>query len=192
MGPADKTQYTATYDPDGTGPIPPQALVIDGPAGLDMKKSIGFSAIPVPMIQLGIGLLFNTDLKIRYVPKYTRSGNTFQMFGLGLMHDIKQHIPGIKLLPFDLSVLVAFNSVTGHSDMKNSNAVDGPTSSDGKISYKLNSWVGQIVISKKVSVLTAYLGVGYGSVSSNADITGTFKIGSDVGPGFSIKDPLSK
>jgi len=41
--------------------------------------------------------------------------------------------------------------------------------------------------------LTAYLGVGYGSVSSTADITGTFHIyenGSEIGTA-GIKDPFA-
>ena len=185
-GPKDKTSYTT--DIDGAGPIP--GYTFDGPEGLDLKKSIGVSAAPVPMFQLGIGLFFNTDLKIRYVPHIKRGPSTFQMFGLGLMHDIKQHIPGMKLLPFDLSVLAAFNTVSGTTEMKASagNADNRPASDDGLITYKLNSWVAQAIISKKVSVLTFYLGAGYGSVATNVDITGTFQ---PTQGGPSIKDPVS-
>jgi hypothetical protein len=187
VGPGDKTTYTSTYDPDGTGPLPSQAFSISGPEGLDLKKNIGFSALPVPMIQLGIGIIKNTDLKIRYVPQIKSNTVTFQMFGLGVMHDIKQHIPGMKELPFDLSVLAAYNSVSGSASLVNTTGV---ISNDGNLSYKLNSWVAQAVISKKISVLTGYVGVGYGSVSSNIDITGSFAIPTSTVP-FSIKDPLS-
>ena len=68
------------------------------------------------------------------------------------------------------------------------NADERPASTDGLITYKLNSWVAQAIISKKVSVLTFYLGVGYGSVASNVDITGTFQ---PTQGGPSIKDPVS-
>jgi hypothetical protein len=187
IGPKDVTTYTSTYDPDGSGSLPSQAFVIKGPEGLDLKKNIGFSALPVPMIQLGIGIIKNTDLKIRYVPQQKSNSVTFQMFGLGVMHDIKQHIPGIKNLPFDLSVLAAYNSVTGDASLA---STSGVTSTDGKLSYKFNSWVAQAIISKKISVLTGYLGVGYGSVSSNVDITGTFTVPATVGS-FTLKDPLS-
>ena len=152
----------------------------NGPDGLDFKKNIGGNWIPVPMIQLGIGLIKNTDLKIRYVPSTNKQsqsgGNDIQMLGFGLLHDIKQYMPGVKLLPFDLSVLVAYNSVKGSSSLRNTDTSnDGrPYSNDGKVTYTLNSWVAQALISKKVAVLTFYAGIGYGSVSSKVDITGTF------------------
>jgi hypothetical protein len=187
VGPKDATQYTSTYDPDQGGPIPKQAFTIDGPKGLDLKNSIGFSALPVPMIQLGIGIVKSTDLKIRFVPQQKSNSVTFQMFGIGVMHDIKQHIPGIKKLPFDLSVLAAYNSVNGTASLV---STSGVISTDGSLSYKLNSWVAQAIISKKISVLTGYLGVGYGSVSSNVDITGNFLVPAGA-TSFSLKDPLA-
>ena len=193
-GPKDQTSYSSTYDPDGTGPIPKQTIPFSGPQGLDLKKSIGFSAAPVPMAQLGFGLWFNTDIKLRYLPKIKSNESNVQMLGVGLMHDIKQWIPGVKELPFDLSVLAAFTSFTGSTNLVIGPNTDGrPESKDGKISYKLNSWVGQIVISKKVSVLTFYLGVGYGAVNTNVDVTGTFDIAVKDSGGFpavvQIKDP---
>jgi hypothetical protein len=113
------------------------------------------------------------------------------MFGVGLMHDIKQHIPGIKMMPFDLSVLVAYNSLTGSTSLKNNTPNDGqPDSQDGKILYKFNSWVTQAIISKKFSVVTLYAGVGYGTVATNVDITGTFNIGT-TGTPINIKDPVA-
>lgn len=191
IGPGDKTTYTSTYDPDGTtGPLPSQAFSVNGPEGLDVKNVkgniIGASML-VPMFQLGIGIIKNTDLKIRYVPQIKNSSVTFQMFGIGVMHDIKQHIPGIKELPFDLSVLAAYNSVSGTASLI---STTGVTSNNGNLAYKLNSWVAQAIISKKISVLTGYVGIGYGSVSSNIDVTGTFNIPTSTIP-FSVKDPLA-
>ncbi len=192
VGPKDVTSYTSTYDPDGAaGPFPSQSFAIKGPEGLDMKKNLHVSAVPVPMVQLGIGLIMNTDIKIRLIPKIDKGNSTVKMFGVGLMHDIKQHIPGIKMLPFDLSVLAAYNSLTGTTSLVNTNSADTrPDSPDGKISYKLSSWVVQGVISKKFSVVTLYAGLGYGSVTTNVDITGTFNIGTPGIP-INIKDPVS-
>ncbi len=185
VGPKDATTYTSTYTPPNG--LPNQTFSISGPEGLDLKKNIGFSALPVPMIQLGIGIIKNTDLKIRFVPQQKSSSVTFQMFGIGVMHDIKQHIPGIKKLPFDLSVVAAYNSVKGTASLV---STTGVVSTDGSLSYKLNSWVLQAVISKKISVLTGYIGVGYGSVSSNVDITGNFTVPAGASS-FLIKDPLA-
>lgn len=187
VGPKDVTEYKSTYDPDGSGPLPSQTFTLNGPEGLDFKKNIGFSALPVPIVQLGIGIVKNTDLKVRFVPEQKTNSVTFKMIGIGLMHDIKQHIPGIKMMPFDLSVLAAYNTVSGSASLV---STTGVVSNDGNLSYRLNSWVAQAIISKKISVLTVYAGVGYGSVSSNVDITGNFSVPASVGS-VSVKDPLA-
>jgi hypothetical protein len=191
FGPKDDTQYTATYDPDGNGPLDSQNITFNGPEGLNMKEEIGFAAVPVPMAQIGIGLIKGTDLKVRLVPKQEFGGSEVQMFGVGIMHDIKQYIPGIKSLPFDLSALVAYNSVKGETNLVNTNSNDSrPDSQDGKFDYTFNSWVIQGIISKKISVVTAYAGIGYNLVNTNADIRGTYTIeGSSAS--FNVTDPVS-
>lgn len=187
MGPKDQTTYSATYTPQGSST--PITVGFNGPEGLDMKGNLGVSAIPVPMAQLGIGLIKNTDLKLRMVPTINNGGNSISMFGVGLMHDIKQYLPGVKELPFDLSVIAGYNSLKGASSLASSST--SPTSTDGKISYTFNSWVGQVLISKKLAILTLYAGVGYGSVSTKVNITGTYTISPTTGGNFNITDPLA-
>jgi hypothetical protein len=188
-GPTYSTKYSA--DPDGSGPLP-AVPVVDGPEGIDLKGNIGLSAVPVPMIQLGIGIIKNTDLKIRYIPELKRGSSTFNMIGFGVLHDIKQHIKGVKELPFDLSALVAFNSISGSTSFANSNPSDDvPDNTDGKMSYKLNAWLIQGIISKKISVLTLYAGLGYGTVGSNVSITGTYRVTTGVLAGTSITNPFA-
>jgi hypothetical protein len=174
FGPKDVTTYQSSYTPTG---YPKQTVNFDGPEGLDLKKNLHASAVPVPMIQLGIGLIMNTDLKIRYLPEQTVGATKVKMLGFGLLHDIKQHIPGLKLLPFDLSVLAAYNSVQGNTSLINppSTATSSrPSSPDGKATYKLDSWVGQVIVSKKFSVITLYAGLGYGAVSTKFNENGTY------------------
>ncbi|GHN01416.1 hypothetical protein WSM22_29050 [Cytophagales bacterium WSM2-2] len=172
VGPNTSSSYQVNYT---QGPLT-VSQTINGPTGLDLKKNIGGNWVPVPMIQLGIGLIKNTDLKIRYAPEISNKDYNLKLLGFGLLHDVKQYIPGVKSLPFDLSVLVAYNSISGSSKISNTNtSADGvPYTTDGNFSYKFNSWVGQAIISKKFSVLTGYLGVGYGSVSTKMNIDGHF------------------
>jgi hypothetical protein len=143
------------------------------------------------MAQLGIGIYKNTDLKIRFVPNTEIGSSKFKMLGFGVLHDIKQHIPGIKLMPFDLSVLVAYNSVQGTTDLEDGGLAK-PASYDGpqEMIYKLKSWVVQALISKKFSVLTVYGGVGFSSVKTNLDVIGEYEI-SEGAATFVLKDPLS-
>ncbi len=191
FGSKDKTQYTSTYDPDGTGPLTEQTFVYNGPEGLDVKKEIGVAAIPTPMIQIGIGIIKNTDIKVRFVPKVEFGSSSLEMFGIGIMHDIKQHFKGLKMKPFDLSVLVAYNSVAGSTDLSNSDPSDArPDNDNGVGEYKFESWVMQALISKKLSVLTAYAGVGYNFVDSQVDVKGDYTLVSESGTQIPVKDPI--
>lgn len=205
FGPKDETEYESdyTYDPDGAGgPLPPitQSITYNGPEGLDVKDAIGFAATPVPMIQLGIGVIKNTDIKIRFansamagsvIPNVEFENSEFTIFGVGVMHDIKQHIKGIKMLPFDLSAMVAYNSVTGTIDLSNTDITDErPDSDDGELDYKFNSWVIDALISKKISVLTGYAGFGYSIINTNVDVNGDYVIDSS-NPGFVLTDPVA-
>jgi hypothetical protein len=190
VGPKDRTEYTFSGDLDGDSGTPDQSVTIVGPEGFNLKEEIGFSSAPVPMIQLGIGVIKNTDLKFRFVPKQQFGSSDFSMFGIGVMHDIKQHIKGIKLLPFDLSALVAYNSVSGSTDLSNSNPSNGPVSDKGMLEYKFNSWVIQALISKKISVLTGYAGLGYSIVNTNVDINGDYTV--EANPvDFVLTDPVT-
>jgi len=195
---AATNSYNVNYTLTGTSGSLPISQTINGPDGLDFKKNIGGNWVPVPMIQLGIGLIKNTDLKIRYIPSTNKGsksgGNDIKMLGFGLMHDIKQYFPGVKLLPFDLSILAAMNSVTGSSSLMNTDqSQDGvPYSNDGVVTYKFSSWIAQAVISKKVSVLTFYAGVGYAAVNTKVNITGTYILDPyATSQAFPITNPFS-
>ncbi len=190
FGPKDETSYTASYDPDGSGPIGTQSVNFSGPEGLGVKDELGVSGVPVPVIQLGIGIIKNTDLKLRFA-KADAGGSSISMFGIGVQHDVKQHIPGLKLLPFDLSVLVAYNSMKGTTDLSNNDPDDSrPDSDDGEGVYKFNSMVYQILISKRLAVITFYGGVGYSNINTKVNMNGTYRI--EATPtDFDIEDPVS-
>ncbi len=197
FGPKDETEYTSTYSDPVLGN---QTITYNGPEGLDVKDAIGFAATPVPMIQLGIGVIKNTDIKVRFandgmvgavIPTVDIKNSEFTIFGIGVMHDVKQHIKGIKMLPFDLSALVAYNSVSGTTDLSNDDTSDAkPDSPDGVLDYKFNSWVLQALVSKKIAVLTGYAGFGYNIVNTKVDVKGEYTI--DPGnPTFVLTDPVA-
>lgn len=189
FGPKDATLYQAVYDPgDGQGT---RTINFNGPEGLGVKDEIGFSAVPVPVAQLGIGIIKNTDLKFRFIPQVNAGSSKLSMFGVGIQHDIKQHIRGIKLLPFDLSILVAYNSLKGETDLSNDDLSDSrPDSDDGMGVYKFNSLVYQLLISKRLAVVTFFGGVGYTNINTKVNINGTFEIDTNTTP-ITITDPVS-
>src|SRR5688572_6194464 len=111
------------------------------------------SRMPAPVVNMGIGLPWNTDLKFRFATSGSLSDEVdFSLWGIGVMHDIKQHIPGIKALPFDLS------GFFGYTHMGIEAILDDPSQ---KGEFVVNATTIQGLISKKISVLTFYGGMGF-------------------------------
>ena len=147
-----------------------------GPGGLNLKEEIRTDKVPVPMVHLGFGLPKNTDIKFRYVPTLNvGEDGTVKMFGLGIMHDIKQWIPGIKLMPFDLSAFVGYTKFELQTQLDAGN----PENADQKGVFTMNATTVQAVIGKKFSVITFYGGIGYNIAKSNLALKGRYDINDD-------------
>jgi len=176
VGPKDNTTYTSNT----TGQS------FSGPRGLDFKENFKVSGAVAPTIQLGIGIWKNTDLKIRWMPEIEAGSTKVKYLGFGVLHDIKQHIPGIKHLPFDLSVMVGYTKIKGKT------AIDGFVPSGDtrpqELQYDMNAWLFQALISKKIAVVTFYGGLGYNSVKTDADVIGSYIF---PGTAVGVSNPIS-
>lgn len=152
-----------------------------GPGGLDLGADVKFlrNKMPAAMLQLGFGLPKGTDVKLRLVPKIDVGDGKFNLFGIGVMHDIKQYIPGLKNLPFDMSAFV------GYTKMKLDVPLDPSSNPDQTGLFEVNSTTIQGLISKKLSVVTFYGGLGYNIAKSNLALLGTYDIGGTI-----VKDPV--
>ena len=146
--------------------------------GSGLGHAIGFNAVPSAVIQVGVGLFKNTDLKIRFVPKQAASEYEFSSFGFGIQHDLKQWIPFVKRLPFDVSALVAWNDVKSKAFL---DVEDNPTQA---LEFTTNTFLFQILASKKLSIFTLYGGVGASSYTSDVNLLGNYS-------NVSMPDPIS-
>jgi hypothetical protein len=192
MGPDQATRYETFLDIDGNG-VADQTISIDGPPGVDFKKNFKVRGVVAPTAQLGIGIYKNTDLKIRWMPEVKTGSSRVKLLGFGVLHDIKQHIPGMRTLPFDLSILAAFTKIQGSTLVEGE--FDKPQN-DGRqqlMDYSMNAWLIQALISKKVAILTFYGGIGYNAIKTSSDLTGSYVIVEDPNGNndFILKDPVS-
>lgn len=158
------------------------------PTGLGMKEHIGYNVVPSPMVQLGIGTLKNTDIIIRYVPEITYGDFKTSIFGMGIKHDIKQWIPGLRLVPIDIAILGAFSGLDNTLDMSEFE-LDGENQT---AEFNVNNWTVQGIVSKKISFLTIYGSFGYSNVTSSLQMLGTYVISDQTNPSltFSVTDPI--
>lgn len=144
-----------------------------GPQGINL----GF--LPVPTAHLGFGLPKGFDIKFRFVPNIdlgkASDGDItgkFGLFGIGVLHDFKQWIPGIKAMPFDLSAFVGYTKMTLNAGIE-----DGQP--NNKAEFSCSATTIQAIISKKLSVLTPYLGVGVNMATTKLGVKGAYDFNDD-------------
>jgi hypothetical protein len=180
-GDENAPEYTVTYQNAPVGSFK------GAPGLLDIKKQVGSTIVPVPMVNLGIGVSKGTDVKFRFMPEVDLGdGGKMKMFGIGVMHDIKQWVPGMKNLPFDLSGFVGFTKLSVTVP------IDNDTYDDQRGEFAVTGTTIQGIISKKISVLTLYGSAGYNIAKSKLAMKGTYEIGEDQnGNAQTVTDPFN-
>ncbi len=204
-------QYTGTgplptivgggVEPDGTLFIPVGATLDYGGGNtitlneqIDFPVAEGFNlddspitGVPVPTLNFGLGLVKNTDLKIRLIPAIDLGDFSVNMFGIGVLHDIKQWIPGMKLLPFDLSGFIGYTKLDAEFGLPDISTVStsGSTvttfSGSGVSNFEASATTIQVIASKKLAILTPYIGLGINAVNTKFNVKGDFNYRVDVG-----------
>jgi len=186
LGADDLPQLTVRdfSDIDSDGDLQEDLIRISAPTGLGLQEGdlgdiLPFNAVPVPMVQLGVGLVKGTDLKVRFIPEQTIGDDaTISLMGFGLLHDVTQWLPGENIFPLSLSVFAGFTQLNTEIFLD-----DSKTQS---MSLEANSFTGQVIASKKILFFTPYVGLGFASSTSNVDLLGRFETENSV-----LTDPLS-
>ncbi len=153
-------------------------VVFDGPEGADVKSDVG-GFVPTPMVQIGLGVYKKTDIKFRFLPEQKIGDDgKISMIGFGLLHDIGQHFKGVKELPLDISLFAGYTSLKSTVDYSNNSGIG--TSNDQQGVYNGNSWTFQALVSKKLSIITLYGGLGYDKTDINYKMEGTYDFGNSI------------
>jgi len=157
-----------------------------GPDGGAISKDVPIGSIAVPTLQAGVGLFANTDLRIRYTPTIKINDSKLGNWGLGIHHDIKQHIPGLKELPFSLSLFIAYSQMKATTDL--SGVYAGSAKQEGAGETK--AYTVQVLVSKKVSIITIYGAVGYNASKTKYTIKGTYNV-NETSDGVPLLTPVT-
>ena len=156
--------------------------LFEAPGGLGWNQ-----ALPMPYLQGSIGLIKKTEILFRFAPKINVEDLKMGYWGLGFKHDIKQWIPVVNKIPFDLSF------VTGYSKL-NSNL--NFTNPGQNLNFDVTAFNSNLVLSKKLAFLTPYIGVGYQYSKSALSLNGDYTIsnwnGEEIieGINYNITDPF--
>ena len=164
----------------------PVSTSFTAPKGLgdDFKKNISFLPVstPLPVVQLGLGLIKHTDVKLRYFPKSATNGDVaIGVFGLAVQHEFSNYLPFIKKVPFlHLSALAAYSKIDA-TMLPTFDAGSSVQSSNSVAGYDISSFTLQGIASVKFSLLELYTAVGYASGSSNIKLSGDYTITYNTG-----------
>ena len=134
----------------------------------DMPGGFKTPAIPLPMIQAGIGLIKNTAIDIRYMPMLKVGDNVnVNLFGIGLKHDLLQWIPAIgDAIPMSLSLQGGYTAL--NTELK----ILGQ-----EVSLKTKATTINLIASKKLLMVTGYVGLGYNSTTTTFNADADFDLG---------------
>ena len=156
FGSADAT--TMTYNNNSTG------LDVD----FEMPGGFKTPAIPLPMIQAGIGLIKNTAIDVRYMPMLNVGDNiNVNLFGIGIKHDLLQWIPGIgNAIPMSLSLQGGYTSLNTEFKILGQ-----------EVSLKTKATTINLVASKKLLMVTGYVWLGYNSANTTFTTDANFDLG---------------
>ncbi|WP_298520517.1 DUF6588 family protein [uncultured Kordia sp.] len=149
------------------------------PGGI--AEDFPINAVPTPMIQVGVGLPTNTDVKLRYVPKLSFDDDVeASLIGVGLQHDITQYLGPIDRLPIHISVLAAFTRLNATYAINDDSFSDNVSIQNGEADFTMNAWTIQALGSLDFTVITLYGGVGYNQGKSEINIKGDYNLSYDV------------
>jgi hypothetical protein len=161
------------------------------PGGL--KDELPLGTIPAPIVQASVGVVFDTDLLVRFIPTMEIQGSTFSLTGFGLKHNIMQYFGPLDKLPLNVSVLAAISKASFEYDLSESSF--GGDSANRKMTFEADTFTLQALASIDLPIISAFAGLGYNSGDSQFDVSGDYSIDYEVEglPTISriLEDPIS-
>ncbi|RKD90614.1 DUF6588 family protein [Mangrovibacterium diazotrophicum] len=146
-----------------------------------------FDVVPVPIIQASFGLLPNTDIIGRYIPKVKFDIDNEKadvgLWGIGFKHNIRKSLPFIKHLPIDIALFAAYSKMSGESTMHFDYTNYGYSNPAGYVvdenqrgELESKNFKYGLIVSKKIAVITFFASVTGNSSKTTFDILGRFPI----------------
>ena len=160
------------------------------PGGL--KNELPLGTVPAPIVQASVGVVFDTDFLVRFIPTTEMQGSKFSLTGFGLKHNIMQYFGPLDKLPLNVSVLAAISKASFEYDLSDSDF--GGNSSNRKMTFEADTFTLQALASIDLPVISAFAGLGYNSGDSQFDVSGDYSIPytvSGVNISRILEDPIS-
>ncbi len=175
FGPKGSTDFTYTI------PNTSISQTVTLPGGLE--DDLVMNSLPVPYIQAGVGLFFDTDVTVRYLPKVDAQGSSVDLIGIGLKHNLMQYLGIIDKLPLNVAVLGSFTKLNIEYALNSAKP-------DQKISGSVNTFLVQALGSLDFPIISVVGGIGYGKGDVSFAMLGDYSVGLLDGSTKTLSDPL--
>ena len=165
---SDENEASTIFGSDNETDMTYTNSVTDSSFNFQMPGGLKTPAVPLPMLQAGIGLIKNTAIDIRYMPMLNVGDNiNVNLFGVGIKHDLLQWIPGIgDAIPMSLSLQAGYTSLNTELKIL-----------EQEVSLKTKATTINLVASKRLLMVTGYAGVGYNSSTTTFAADANFDLG---------------
>jgi hypothetical protein len=169
--------------------LPEMTTTIKSPKGIKSRLPLG--AIPAPVLQLGIGIPFDTEIIIRYSPEYHRRGIDMSLKGIGVKHNLLQYFGPIDKFPLNVSAFASFSKMKIDYDIQSFSSLEG----SGQVAqFSLNNYNLLLLASLDVLVVNFYGGIGLTGGSSSFKMLGQYDLEyqtqSNIPIQRTLKDPI--
>ena len=159
--------------PVGDGTIKVAEFEMPGGIGEDFP----LKGVPGPIVQVGFGIPFNTDIKLRLLPNIGVDDKVKNfLIGLGLQHSISQYIPTLDESPFSLSALIAYGHTKVTYAIDDEDTTDDVIVENGEAEFKLNTLSLQAIGSVDLKVVDFFASLGFGRGGSKLALNGDYTL----------------
>lgn len=152
-------------------------------ASINSPAGTGVGVIPLPMVKVGLGLPLGTEVSARFIPKIDIKDYSISMWGIGGKHSIMQYFPREKLMPIDLSFQGGYTKIAVSvpvevqpDDYSNLTTYTAGDFENQEVNLDVTGYTINLLISKKLPIVTFYGGAGYSSTSFKVDVVGNYAL----------------
>ncbi|MFP4526731.1 MAG: DUF6588 family protein [Bacteroidales bacterium] len=140
--------------------------------------------IPMPSLNLGFGLVKNTEIVARYVPTTGMADfGQIGLWGVGVKHDVLQWLPIVDKLPIlKASIFLGYTKMNGSFDLTyqpeetvdNDNGYVNPENQ--QLQMETSSFHSALLVGAKLPVVHPYLSFGLSSSNFGMDLAGEYAL----------------
>jgi len=146
----------------------------DSDVRLETPQGINMKTVAYPYLQGSLGLPYGSELVVKYSPQVNLKKSNYQVYGVGLKHNISRYFDSITQKKFHLAVLAAYSKEDISVNFLNVET-DYGTLGINTINGLVDTWQGQVSASKEY---------GRWEVLSSFIVTSSkfkYKVGGDKG-----------